>query len=124
MVEVLPDDALRAKNGIFDGVRRGLSRLDRDRPGLVATTVGAVPKYEVGAGAALVVREVLLLLVLVVRVRPKEEERLVCRLRDPIDAVVSCESLDTSGGALANDAMSFVDAANRRGKTGSAKLLA
>lgn len=33
-------DPLREKKGMPDGVRRGLIRLERDRPGLVVTTAG------------------------------------------------------------------------------------
>lgn len=39
-IELLDD--LREKNGIPDGVRRGLIRLDRERPGLVVTTAGVL----------------------------------------------------------------------------------
>lgn len=60
----LPLDALREKKGMPDGVRRGLTMLERDLPGLVATTDGGTP-----VAAHCAVRFVLLLLWLDVRVR-------------------------------------------------------
>jgi hypothetical protein len=39
-IELLDD--LREKKGIPDGVRRGLIKLDRERPGLVVTTAGVL----------------------------------------------------------------------------------
>lgn len=39
-VEVLPLELLREKKGMPEGVRRGLRRLERERPGLVVTTAG------------------------------------------------------------------------------------
>lgn len=47
-VEVLPLELLREKKGIPEGVRRGLSRLERERPGLVVTTAGVAEVDERG----------------------------------------------------------------------------
>lgn len=66
--EVLPLELLREKKGMPEGVRRGLSRLERERPGLVVTTAGVDEEDEEGGAlkalAVVVVLELLWLTVL------------------------------------------------------------
>lgn len=116
----LPVDVLREKNGIPEGVRRGLRRLERDRPGLVVTTDGVAAAGVPAVWLPMAVLVVLLLLILDVRVRERTVEavlslRKVLRIREPVDSW-SCEFRDDDDEVpLARPTMSFVEAAIRRG---------
>ena len=115
-------EPLREKNGMPDeGVRRGLTTLERDRPGLVVTTAGggmvAVESSPPWAARS-AVRVVLLLLWLEVRCRRKGGTwALPRRLLRPSEPVA--EPYDAGGGMLDESDMDerlFVEAARRRGR--------
>ena len=106
-VTTLPVEDLREKNGIPDGVRRGLRRLERERPGLVVTTAGGAKEVWL----PIAVRVVLLLLALEVRGRLTiEAARSLRNVVRTLDPVASWSRVDD-----ARPTMSFVEAARRRG---------
>lgn len=96
----LPVELLREKNGMpEDEGLRGLSRLDRDRPGLVVTTVGG--GCELSAVALLLADSVLeraIMLEPSLLVRPSE---------------VDCCASELELALLASPAMSLLEAAIR-----------
>lgn len=101
---MLPVELLREKNGIPDDEgRRGLSRLDRDRPGLVVTTVGGAFVFwsAVRAVPVLLVLSVLDLLII-------DEPSLLERPSEPV--LFANEPVE---GLLASAAISLDDAAMR-----------
>lgn len=106
---------MREKNGIPDGVRRGLSRLERERPGLVVTTAGVAAEAEAAAWLTTAVRVVLLLLTLDVRARLAIEDVLSLRNVLRILDVVDSRSESPRDEPDESPTMSFVDAASRRG---------
>lgn len=114
----LPPEDLREKKGMPEGVRRGLRRLERERPGEVVTT----------EGGGLVFRRVLdvvvvpLLLTLDVRGREDADAVLsllkLLRIFELVEADDdSCEARETAPDA--NPAISFADAAILREPIGS-----
>ena len=108
-IELLDD--LREKNGIPDGVRRGLIRLDRERPGLVVTTAGVLIDVE-DASCWFAVRAVPELLCDDVRALAIIEALSLLTLLRPSEPVVLIEY---SLLLLARLAMSLVDDAIRFG---------
>ena len=60
-VDELPLEFLR-KNGMPEGVRRGLSKLERERPGLVVTTAGVGGAEEEGTPLEVMPAVIVLLL--------------------------------------------------------------
>lgn len=115
---ILPPVDLREKKGMPEGVRRGLRRLERERPGEVVMTEGGGLVFM----CAFDVVVVLLLLTLDVRGREEADAVLsllkLLRILELVEADDdSCESRETA--PVAKPAISFAEAAILREPIGS-----